>query len=73
MSETSQQHREHLKQVFQRLATHSLSINLSKSILGKTEVEFLGYTINEKGYIPNAQRDDKILDYPKPKTVVERK
>lgn len=46
MSETPQQHCKHFRQVFQRLAAYSLSINTSKCILDKTEVKFLGYTIN---------------------------
>lgn len=71
MSEDEGQHQEHLRQVFQRLQEHSLSININKCHFVLKEVNFLGYTINPNGFSPTADRLFKITEYTKPQTVHE--
>lgn len=52
-----------------KLKEYGLRINPSKCEFGKSEIEFLGYTINSKGIKPTNEKVKAILDYPKPKTV----
>ena len=44
-----EEHREHLRIVFQRLKNVRLRLNFSKCQFGRSELEFLGYTINDVG------------------------
>ena len=45
-------HLEQLEQIFIRLKSANLKINLRKSALAKTELEYLGYWITRKGIKP---------------------
>ena len=48
-STSIQEHRKHLEIVFERLSKFGLRINVSKSIIGVEEVEFLGNLITAEG------------------------
>lgn len=71
MSETEEQHHQHLRQVFQRLQQHGLSININKCNFLKKEVNFLGYCISSTGFTPTAAHRFKIAEFPEPQTVQE--
>ena len=43
---------EHLEQVLSRLQEHDLKVNLSKSNLCQTEIQYLGYWITRQGIQP---------------------
>ena len=45
-------HKQHLKQVFARLAEHGIQINLDKSEFGLPSIDFLGHTVSEAGITP---------------------
>jgi len=48
-SETPEQHRTHLRLVFEKLQEAGIIVNAAKCNFGTEEVNFLGYTISEAG------------------------
>lgn len=70
-SQTDLEHREHLRQVLQRLKEYGLSINIEKCNLGQQEVKYLGCTINKDGTKPISTKVEAILQMEKPKTIGE--
>ena len=48
-SETEEQHREHLRILFERLNQYGVVINLAKCEFGVNEIAFLGHIVNEHG------------------------
>ncbi|GFY31271.1 hypothetical protein TNCV_752331 [Trichonephila clavipes] len=68
-SETEEEHKTHLKLVFDLLQKHGLRVNISKSTLGVTHLEFLGYLITPEGskplqrkrYLKDAAKNQAIL------------
>ncbi|GFX89472.1 hypothetical protein TNCV_483071 [Trichonephila clavipes] len=67
-SET-EEHKTHLKLVFDRLQKHGLRVNISKSTLGVTHLEFLGYLITPEGSKLLPEKVDAILSYKLPETI----
>ena len=51
-SSSEEEHRRHLQEVFQRLDTNGLAINLSKCIFGSSSIDFLGHHISSMGITP---------------------
>lgn len=70
-SRTPEEHQRHLRIVLERLHKFGLQLNLEKCALGKPEVIFLDYIINENGYKPLEDKVKSIVEYPKPRTVDE--
>lgn len=70
-STSKSEHRDHLRQVFQRLNQFGITINLSKCEFGKSELSYLGYHVTQNGIKPLEDRIKAIIDYPRPKTVEE--
>lgn len=70
-SKSEEEHRKHLEQIFQRLKQHGLTINVAKSKFMESEVEYLGYIINNKGIRPTTERIKAINDFKKPNNVSE--
>ncbi|GFX27866.1 transposon Ty3-I Gag-Pol polyprotein [Trichonephila clavipes] len=68
-SENEEQHKTHLKLVFDRLQKYGLRVNISKSTLGVTHLEFLGYLITPEGSKPLPEKVDAILSYKLPETI----
>lgn len=62
-------HEEHLRQVFERLDKHGLVINVSKSIFGPEEIEFLGYSVFAAGIKPPFSTVQDVFGFEKPRTV----
>ncbi|GFY21826.1 hypothetical protein TNCV_1169701 [Trichonephila clavipes] len=68
-SETEEEHKTHLKLVFDRLQKHGLRVNISKSTLGVTHLEFLGYLTTPEGsshfqrkrYLKDAAKNQAII------------
>ncbi|GFR26127.1 transposon Ty3-G Gag-Pol polyprotein [Trichonephila clavata] len=63
------QQEDHLKIVFERLNTYELKINISKSVFGVEEIEFLGYLISNEGSKPLPEKVKAITNYKKPETL----
>ena len=67
-SPTSEEHRDHLCQVFSRLEDHSLQVHPSKCVLGTTFFNFLGFHVDSQGIHPMGDKVQAILDFPLPPT-----
>lgn len=70
-SESQEQHLQHLRETFKRLQAAGLTINVSKCVLGAEQIEFLGYLVSSQGIQPLPNKVKAILEFPKPKIVVE--
>lgn len=65
-SKNLEDHMKHLKQVFERVQEADMTLNLKKCVFFKTEVPFLGFTITDKGVMPDKERVQGILDMCEP-------
>lgn len=64
-----EEHEQHLRLLFARLAEYGVLVNPAKCVLGAAEVTFLGYTVNAAGTQPLKEKVDAILALAKPSTV----
>lgn len=70
-SKDQQEHEQHLRQVFKRLQEAGININPAKCIFGVNRIEFLGHEITPEGVKPLQHRVQAILDYSRPKTMIQ--
>lgn len=63
------EHKCHLRQVFQRLAHYGVNIKTSKCIFGVEEIDFLSHTINEYGAKPSKSKVEAIINLPSPTSI----
>ena len=70
-SSSAEEHKKHLRIVCERLKKYGLIINENKCVLGKPQIEYLGYLVNSSGILPQPKKVQVIQDFPKPTTVVE--
>ena len=56
----------HVRQVFDRLRLHGLSINPAKCEFAKPEVEYLGMRVSSKGCFPLQKHTEVISTFPRP-------
>lgn len=70
-SSSNEEHSEHLRIVLQRLKDFHLRLNTDKCCFGVSELTFLGYKVSGGGIFPTAEKVRAIVEFPKPKTVVE--
>ncbi|GFX77320.1 retrovirus-related Pol polyprotein from transposon 297 [Trichonephila clavipes] len=68
-SENAEEHRSHLRTIFQRLGSYGLKLNISKCVFGVTELIFLGHLITPDGIKPLPDKVQAVLDYKQPETV----
>ncbi|GFV02191.1 retrovirus-related Pol polyprotein from transposon opus [Trichonephila clavipes] len=68
-SSTEEEHSEHLKMVFERFQQYGLRINVSKSVMGAAQVEYLGFLITAEGSRPLVEKVQAILSYKLPETI----
>ncbi|GFU76074.1 retrovirus-related Pol polyprotein from transposon 17.6 [Trichonephila clavipes] len=68
-SENAEEHRSHLRTIFQRLSSYGLKLNISKCVFGVTELIFLGHLITPDGIKPLPDKVQAVLDYKQPETV----
>ncbi|GFW19420.1 retrovirus-related Pol polyprotein from transposon 17.6 [Trichonephila clavipes] len=67
--ENAEEHRSHLRTIFQRLRSYGLKLNISKCVFGVTELIFLGHLIVPDGIKPLPDKVQAVLDYKQPETV----
>ncbi|GFW23789.1 transposon Tf2-8 polyprotein [Trichonephila clavipes] len=67
--ENAEEHRSHLRTIFQRLSSYGLKLNISKCVFGVTELIFLGHFITPDGIKPLPDKVQAVLDYKQPETV----
>lgn len=70
-SSSIEEHKTHLRQLFDRLKQYGVLINTSKCVLGKSEVDFLGYHVSAAGTRPLSTKVQAIQGYAVPKTIKE--
>ena len=70
-SESPEQHLEDLKTVFKILSDNGLVVQRSKCVLGKSELEFLGYHVDVNGIAPLPTRVEAIRAVPAPTSIKE--
>ncbi|GFX31499.1 retrovirus-related Pol polyprotein from transposon 17.6 [Trichonephila clavipes] len=67
-SENAEEHRSHLRTIFQRLSSFGLKLNISKCVFGVTELIFLGHLITPDGIKPLPDKVQAVPDYKQPET-----
>ena len=65
---TFEAHLDQIEQVMTRLSQAGLKINISKSKLARSEVEYLGYYITRQGIRPISSKVKAIINLATPKT-----
>jgi hypothetical protein len=70
-SQTWEEHLHHIRQVLQTLRQHKLCANLEKCTFGITQVQYLGYIIDERGVHVDPAKIQVIRDWPAPTTLTE--
>ena len=65
-SNSPEEHKEHLRQVLDRLSEHGIIINHSKCKFGVKELNFLGHRVNSQGIQPLPDRVKAVADFPTP-------
>ncbi len=65
-SSTKEEHRSHLRQLFERLQQYGLVINPAKCELGRSQLSFLGHLITGRGISPLPFRVQAITAFPQP-------
>jgi len=55
-----------LRKVFERLEKHNITLNPTKCEFGLSEVEYVGYVINEQGYTLSEGRKEAVFQIPRP-------
>ena len=59
----------HVKLLFERLREYGITINISKSAFGLSEINFLGYLVTPLGVKPLPSRVQDIVNFKEPETV----
>lgn len=67
-SADAEQHKTHLRQLFERLADYGIVINPSKCEFGVPELDFLGHRVTSKGIRPLDAKVQVIRNFPRPST-----
>lgn len=67
-SKNTEEHKVHLRMVFERLREFGLQININKCQFGKEQITFLGYIFDKNGVRPSNEKVSEILSLPKPTT-----
>ena len=70
-TQTSEEHLHHIRKVLQTLRQHKLCANLEKRRFGMTQVQYLGYIIDERGVHVDPAKIEVIQDWPAPTTITE--
>ena len=67
-SKSPEEHRDHLRQVFERFQQYNVVLNPSKCELGVSELNFLGHHVTRDGITPLQEKVKVVQDFPKPGT-----
>ena len=65
---TEEEYLARLRQTFERLRLHGVTLNPKKCRFGLSEVEFVGHTISENGLDFSDEKKRKVVDFPKPRS-----
>ena len=67
-STSTEEHKHHLRLVFQCLSDYGIILNPTKCVLGVPDLEFLGHHISSQGIRPLGNKVQVIRDFPLPHT-----
>ena len=70
-SKNEEEHKQHLKQVFEILREHKLYAKLSKCVFFTSRVEFLGHVISDEGVSVDPRKVTAVAEWPIPKDKTE--
>ena len=65
-SKTADEHKQHLRIIFQRLQKYGIIINPQKCKFGVPSLQFLGHQVDSSGIRPLAEKVQIIRDFPQP-------
>lgn len=65
-SKNEEEHKEHLRIVFQKIQEANITLKLKKCRFYQTEAKFLGFMMNSEGIKPNPEKAKIINDFPRP-------
>ena len=65
-NQSPEEHKRHLRALFDRLQAHGLVIKLEKCQFGVPEIDFLGHRVHKDGILPLPSKVKAIQSYPKP-------
>jgi hypothetical protein len=68
-SRNMEEHKDHLKQVFQLLKSHNLHLKLSKCSFARDKLEFLGHVISKEGVATDPTKVSIVQNWPIPECV----
>ncbi|XP_033218483.1 uncharacterized protein LOC117173944 [Belonocnema kinseyi] len=67
-SSDEEEHRQYVREIFERFKAYGLVINPAKCVSGVSTVKFLGFDVSEHGIKPLPEKVEAILKYPQPNT-----
>lgn len=70
-SKNEEEHKQHLKLLFQKLSEFDIKIKSSKCIFGVTALDFLSHRITSNGIAPSPERVSIINKFPTPTSVTQ--
>lgn len=70
-SESLQEHKEHLRLVFDLLREHQLFAKLSKCSFAQESIDYLGHVISSTGVATDVEKTQAMLNWPTPSTPTE--
>ena len=65
-SRSTQEHLDHLRQIFEILAANGLTINVEKCVFAAASLEVLGHAVTATGVAPLPGHVAVIRDFPQP-------
>ena len=68
-SQTEEQHKLHLEQLFQKLVEFDVHIKSAKCVFGATTLDFLSHKITPNGILPSEDRINAIREFPAPTSI----
>ena len=72
-SRSIEEHKQHFRELFRRLAAHDLVVSPAKCQYGQNKIEFLGHTVTKNGIEPMPGKVEAIVQFPAPTTQEEMK
>ena len=72
-SRSMEEHEQHFRELFRRLAAHDLVVSPAKCQYGRNKIEFLGHTVTKEGIEPMPGKVEAIVQFPAPTTKEEMK
>ena len=67
-SSSVDEHRQHLRQFFRKLADYGLVVNPQNCVLGQSSLEFMGHYVKSSGVQPLHSVVESITNFPRPRS-----